>query len=262
MVKVASSVEAAREAASGFPVSVRGVLGVFLAVTLGCCGGACSSLAAVPWGGVAQNVVSQDVAGGRVSLNRMGVPYGLGRVPVGREVPRFGRDWYLNIPDSNDGLPAGYPRVEHKDLTVAQLQDLLSEQLQAALAVVYEETGVGPWQVTKVSGAGYGPSVTTPKGKEFQLGGSVHVLLKGDGDPSDEQYFQVLDVLDRFYPGIARPENQSRVFDTPEHRDYAMLSDDDDFFSVSRKDDAGHITVAFHSTSYITRDTVDFILEH
>lgn len=197
--------------------------------------------------------------GVRVSLNPMVLAMGLGRNARGDEVPVFGDDWAEHIPDSNDGLVAGYPRVEYKDLKYQQLVRVLQDGLQAALDEIEAELGIGPWDLVETEGFGCGPMVPSPSGNSLQFGSSPHVRMRASVEPTDEEYFQALSILERHYPGVNLPENQWRVNDTEAHRNYEVLSDNDSMLHVVHKEGSGGMPITLYGGCYVTSDKTEVI---
>lgn len=197
----------------------------------------------------------------RVSLNPMAVAREYGLEPQGDEVVVLEDGWEDRIPDTNEGMPAGYPRVEHKAATVEDVQDLQAAHLEQALAEVQEETGVGPWQVVDLGVLECGPAVTGHDDGARQIGASPILTVMTESHPTDDQFFEVIEVFGRFYPGVTEAKNQWRGPDEVGARGYSLLSEDDDLLTVAYNEENPGMVVRIDGGCYITADTVAYALD-
>ena len=197
----------------------------------------------------------------RVSLNPMVLSLGFARGPEGDEVVKLEEGWQDRISDTNEGLPFGFPQVQYKYLTVAELKSARAEELGVVLEEVQEQTGIGPWeQVEGTGSSGCGPTVSGHRGKGRNIGSAPTISMKTSVVPTDEQFFEVIEILDRYYPGIAQPKNQFRAYDELGHRAYEMLSDDDTLVQAVYIAGGTGMSVTIYGGCFLTRDGVAWAL--
>lgn len=196
-------------------------------------------------------------AAGHLTLNRMNQAYGIGgTAPVGGDWPDLSPDWYLNVPATDAERPPAYPSVDYQDKSFFDMRDAERARLEEALTDVQERTGIGPWQLDAEGGTGCGPrDPRTRTGRN--IGAAVTYTFIAHAEASDEQFEEVVQVLEEHYPGLTEPGNVLREYDSAERRTWDMASTRDDFLAVSRIVGQNRVVLTFQSACFVTRDNLE-----
>ncbi|MSS84294.1 hypothetical protein FYJ24_05840 [Actinomycetaceae bacterium WB03_NA08] len=221
-----------------------------LGILLASCGATGSGVETVQSRGSGKGDTTMVAPGERITWNEMIAAYGLGRYPNKGELPEIVEDWRSHIPATNRDAPAYYPFVQYQHLTFKELGTALEEPLMEALSEIEETLGVGPWEDHQGSGGRCGPA---DPNSEYHFGIGRYVLLSKvtSVDPTDEQYAQMIEILNKYYPGINKRENQYRSSDEEGKRNYMMAADTDDMISIWMEQGSGGARVTLDSGCYI-----------
>ncbi len=121
-------------------------------------------------------------------------------------------------------------------------------------SLTWEQTG--PWRLDKKGAGGCGPRNPNSRAGS-PIGTYASFRFSAPAQVSEDQFEQVVAVLEEHYPGLTAPGNIVRVHDDATHKSWTMASNRDDNLMVTYDQDQERLSVWVDTACFITLDDIE-----